>query len=185
MEQNRRAALTHFVPGEIDAIRRRPELGASFDHTNRLAVPLLASFCNVCRCVESRSICFEGGTDASPCPHHRCLFRSVTQRTLRGLPIPTRKLAFAPALTSSFWSNESDQYEEIIVNPTLLKLVTQRGNVDCGGVQYDVVRYGLCSAFILPVAHGHATVSFELDSKLDTEIPAIIPVINGIVEAAS
>ena len=40
-------------------------------------------------------------------------------------------------------SNESDQYEEIIVNPTLLKLVTQRGNIDCGGVQHVVVRYGM------------------------------------------
>ena len=29
-------------------------------------------------------------------------------------------------------SSESDKYEELIVNPTLLKLVTQRGNIDCG-----------------------------------------------------
>lgn len=81
-------------------------------------------------------------------------------------------------------SNESDQYEEIIVNPTLLKLVMQRGNIDCGGVQYVVVRYGMFSAFILPVADGHVTVSFELDSNLDTEIPAIIPVIHGVVKQA-
>lgn len=81
-------------------------------------------------------------------------------------------------------SNESDQYEEVIVNPTLLKLVTQRGNIDCGGLQYVVVRYGMFSAFILPVADGHVTVSFELDSKLDTEIPNILPVIHGIVKPA-
>jgi hypothetical protein len=30
-------------------------------------------------------------------------------------------------------AGESDKYEELIVNPTLLKLVTQRGNIDCGG----------------------------------------------------
>ena len=80
--------------------------------------------------------------------------------------------------------NDSDQYEEIIVNPTLLKLVTQRGNIDCGGVQYVVVRYGMFSAFILPVADGHVTVSFELDCNLDTEIPGIIQVIQGVVNPA-
>ena len=81
-------------------------------------------------------------------------------------------------------SNESDQYEEIIVNPTLLKLVTQRGNIDCGGVQYVVVRYGMFSALILPVADGHVTVSFELDAKLDVEVPDILRVIHGLVAPA-
>jgi len=78
-------------------------------------------------------------------------------------------------------SNESDQYEEIIVNPTLLKLVTQRGNIDCGGLQHVVVRYGMFVAFILPVDGGHVTVSFELDSNLDEEIPGITAVIHGLV----
>ena len=35
-------------------------------------------------------------------------------------------------------SNESDQYEELIVNPTLIKLLTQRGNIDCGGFRHAV-----------------------------------------------
>jgi hypothetical protein len=77
--------------------------------------------------------------------------------------------------------NDSDRYEEIIVNPTLLKLVTQRGNIDCGGVQHVVVRYGLFAAFVLPVDDGHVTVSFELDANLDEEIPTITKVIHGLV----
>ena len=81
-------------------------------------------------------------------------------------------------------SNESDQYEEVIVNPTLLKLVTQRGNIDCGGVQYAIVRYGMFSALILPVAGGHVTVSFELDARLDDEVPNILRVIHGLVAPA-
>ena len=81
-------------------------------------------------------------------------------------------------------SNESDQYEEIIVNPTLLKLVTQRGNIDCGGLQHVVVRYGMFSAFILPVDGGHVTVSFELECALDDEIPAIAKVIHGALAAS-
>lgn len=82
-------------------------------------------------------------------------------------------------------SNESDQYEEIIVNPTLLKLVTQRGNIDCGGVQHVVVRYGMFVAFILPIDGGHVTVSFELDSNLDEEIPRVTAVIHGLVPVST
>jgi len=30
-------------------------------------------------------------------------------------------------------SPESDRYEELLVNPTLIMLTSQRGNIDCGG----------------------------------------------------
>jgi hypothetical protein len=78
-------------------------------------------------------------------------------------------------------SNESDQYEEIIVNPTLIKLLTQRGNIDCGGFRHAVAHYGLFNALIYPVADGHVTVSFELDARLDDEIPRIIAVIDRLL----
>ncbi len=46
-------------------------------------------------------------------------------------------------------SSESDKYEELIVNPTLLKLVIQRGNIDCGGVEYviNTARFPQCAHF--------------------------------------
>ena len=47
-------------------------------------------------------------------------------------------------------SSESDKYEELIVNPTLLKLVTQRGNIDCGGAEYVIIRYGSFYEFVMP-----------------------------------
>ena len=47
-------------------------------------------------------------------------------------------------------SSESDKYEELIVNPTLLKLVIQRGNIDCGGVEYVIIRYGSFFEFVMP-----------------------------------
>jgi hypothetical protein len=37
------------------------------------------------------------------------------------------------------------------------------------------------SALILPVAGGHVTVSFELQSKLDQEVPRVIGVIHRFV----
>ena len=80
-------------------------------------------------------------------------------------------------------SNESDQYEELIVNPTLIKLLTQRGNIDCGGFRHAVATYGLFHAFIYPVDSGHVTVSFELHAKLDDEIPRIMAVIDEVLAA--
>ena len=42
--------------------------------------------------------------------------------------------------TSGASSPESDRYEELLVNPTLLKLTMQRGNIDCGGMEFLLVR---------------------------------------------
>ncbi len=77
-------------------------------------------------------------------------------------------------------SNESDGYEEIIVNPTLLTLVTQRGNIDCGGMRYVLIRYGLFFALVYPVPGGHVTISLELDAPLDVEIPRMLAVVDGL-----
>jgi len=62
-------------------------------------------------------------------------------------------------------SSESDKYEEIIVNPTLLKLVTQRGDIDCGGLKYVLLRYGNFYQFIYPLKNGHISVALELSSS--------------------
>ena len=59
-------------------------------------------------------------------------------------------------------ANESDRYEELFVNPTLLTLVRQRGNVDCGGAQFVVVRYGNFYQLVISLPDGHVSVCFEL-----------------------
>jgi hypothetical protein len=61
-------------------------------------------------------------------------------------------------------SSESDRYEELLVNPTLLKLATQRGNIDCGGLEYLLVRYGNFFQFVLPTAWGHVSVCIEKEA---------------------
>src|SRR5262245_12815037 len=58
-------------------------------------------------------------------------------------------------------SSESDKYEELIVNPTLLKLLTQRGEIDCGGVKFVVIRYGNFFQTVFPVPDGHVGVGLE------------------------
>jgi hypothetical protein len=58
-------------------------------------------------------------------------------------------------------ATESDRYEELLVNPAVLTLVRQRGNIDCGGVRYVLVRYGNFFAFVYPLTGGHVAVALE------------------------
>ena len=55
-------------------------------------------------------------------------------------------------------SSESDKYEELIANPVMLKAATQRGNIDCGGLEFLLVKYGNFFQFILPISGGHVSV---------------------------
>jgi hypothetical protein len=50
-----------------------------------------------------------------------------------------RRQLGAPANASS---RESDKYEELLVNPAVIKLVQARGDIDCGGARFVVIRYG-------------------------------------------
>ena len=62
-------------------------------------------------------------------------------------------------------SSDSDRYEELLVNPTLLKLATQRGDIDCGGLRYLVVAYGNFWQLVIPTGPAsHVSVSIELDA---------------------
>lgn len=81
--------------------------------------------------------------------------------------------------------NESDRYEELIVNPTLLKLLTQRGEIDCGGLRHVVVSYGNFDAYIQPLPAGHVTISFEQDSDLAAEIPRLRAVLEAVPGATA
>lgn len=58
-------------------------------------------------------------------------------------------------------SSESDKYEELIVNPTVLTLVKQRGEIDCGGAKFVLIRYGNFYQFVSPTAGGHISICIE------------------------
>jgi hypothetical protein len=66
-------------------------------------------------------------------------------------------------------SSESDRYEELLVNPTLIKLARQRGEIDCGGLDYLVVAYGNFFQLVLPINGGHVSVAIER-SQSPTEL---------------
>jgi hypothetical protein len=59
---------------------------------------------------------------------------------------------------------ESDRYEMLLINPTILTLTRQRGDIDYGSLDYVVVRYGNFFQFVAPIEGGHASVTFEPDA---------------------
>ena len=75
-------------------------------------------------------------------------------------------------------SSESDKYEELLVNPTLLTLARQRGNIDCGGLRYLLIRYGSFFVVVLPLDQGHVTVGIEPSAEP-------LPLVPRIAEAVS
>jgi hypothetical protein len=58
-------------------------------------------------------------------------------------------------------AGESDKYEELIVNPTLLTLTRQRGEIDCGGLEFVLIRYGSFYELVIPIDGGHLSVGIE------------------------
>jgi len=62
----------------------------------------------------------------------------------------------------------SDFYEELLVNPTLLILAKQRGELDCGGLRHLIVGYGNFNQVVVPLPDGgHLSVCVELGADAD------------------
>ena len=60
--------------------------------------------------------------------------------------------------------SRSDFFEELLVNPTLLTLARQRGDLDCGGLRYLIVGSGNFNQVVVPTAGGHVSVCVELEA---------------------
>jgi hypothetical protein len=82
-----------------------------------------------------------------------------------------------PGLTGAS-AAESDRYEELLVNPTLLTLAGQRGAIDCGGLEFLVIRYGNFFQVVRPVSGGHLSVAVEPDADplvINAKIGQLLP----------
>lgn len=73
---------------------------------------------------------------------------------------------------------ESDRYEELLVNPTLVTLLKQRGAIDCGGFEFVIIRYGNFFQLVYPVRTGHVSIALEPHS----EPLALIPRLRAVVD---
>ena len=61
---------------------------------------------------------------------------------------------------------ESNKYEELLVNPAILTLAGQRGDIDCGGCRFVVVRYGNFYQFVKAMPTGHVSVCIALGADI-------------------
>lgn len=65
-------------------------------------------------------------------------------------------------------SDVSDTYEELLVNPTLIKLATQRGDIDCGGLKHIMVFYGSFIQLVKSIDQGHISICIDSNSDLNS-----------------
>jgi hypothetical protein len=72
--------------------------------------------------------------------------------------------------TSDSSSSDTDKYEELLVNPTLLTTARQRGNIDCGGLRFLIVGYGNFYQLIKEIKNGHISICLNKNVDL-TNIP--------------
>lgn len=61
--------------------------------------------------------------------------------------------------------SESDKYEELFVNPTILKIAGQRGSLDCGGLNFIIIRYGNFFQLIREFLNGHISICIDKDEN--------------------
>lgn len=79
---------------------------------------------------------------------------------------------------SSASSSESDRFEELLVNPALVLLARQRGDIDCGGLRYIIVRYGHFAQVVVPLPDdGHISVCVEPDHDPSTVAGAVLQLV--------
>lgn len=76
-------------------------------------------------------------------------------------------------------ASESDRYEELLVNPTLLTLLRQRGEIDCGGLEFVIIRYGNFWQVVIPVDGGHLSVCIDRTADPLEHLPAIAAAIRS------
>lgn len=72
--------------------------------------------------------------------------------------------------TSDSSSSDTDKYEELLVNPTLLTTARQRGNIDCGGLRFIIVAYGNFYQLVKEIKNGHISICLEKNVDL-TNVP--------------
>ena len=68
---------------------------------------------------------------------------------------------------------ETDRYEELLVNPAVLTLLSRRGEIDCGGLDHLWIRYGNFWTGLFPTDEGHVNVGLEPDAIPTEHVPAI------------
>lgn len=86
------------------------------------------------------------------------------------------RLAQRPGIQDAS-AGETDRFEELLVNPAILTLTRQRGEIDCGGLEYVLIRYGHFFTLVRPVPAGHVNIGLALDVDLNRVPDALLAVV--------
>ena len=76
-------------------------------------------------------------------------------------------------------AGETDRFEELLVNPAVLTLARQRGEIDCGGLDYVLIRYGNFFQLVHPLADGHASIAIEPGDHVLGVVEELRPLLAG------
>lgn len=90
---------------------------------------------------------------------------------------PSTKIQHASMVYENRWGKDghtnvdittldTDKYEELLVNPTLLTIARQRGNIDCGGLRFIIVGYGNFYQLVKEIKNGHISICLEKNVDL-------------------
>lgn len=76
-------------------------------------------------------------------------------------------------------ASDSDVYEELLVNPSILTLLGQRGRIDCGGLDYVLIRYGSFFQLVIPISRGHLSVCIEPNDSVLSVVQDVVGLLPG------
>ncbi len=76
-------------------------------------------------------------------------------------------------------ASDSDVYEELLVNPGVLTLLGQRGKIDCGGLDYVLIRYGSFFQLVIPISRGHLSVCIEPNDSVLSVVQDVVGLLPG------
>ena len=85
-------------------------------------------------------------------------------------------LRTAPGMVSTT-TEETNFYEELLVNPTILKLASQRANLDCEGLRFIGIGYGKFVQLIMLMKDGHVSMGISRKvniGELATRVQAVL-----------
>ena len=74
----------------------------------------------------------------------------------------------------SFNPHDTDNLEEMFVNPVAVYLIKKRGALDLGGMRYIIIRYGTQYQVLFPLDDGHLSVGVELSANVEDTAEAIL-----------
>jgi hypothetical protein len=75
-------------------------------------------------------------------------------------------------------SVETNFYEEYFVNPTVVRLTSRRGAIDCGGLSHVAIAYGDFTQVLVPTKFGH----ISLGVAKSADVAAVVAGVRGVME---